>query len=293
MLFYTDFLFQTLKKGIDPLQSLENAQNNPYLFKRINNNYQVKEEIRNFYSLQSVFLRNFKNSQGKFLDKNDLKRLVSKPAMVQVYVGLILEKERKTLRKISFSKSDGTAKSALQMMQNEKIANKIDTFRIVFESIHKIRLKVEELRASKGPDKVTRSDILDFGGEFTTNSLKAIDALSSLFGGSSIITKTKEVISVSELTLQIVKNIDEKRLSLALINAMTLFRSIGVNPDSELFQVLQKYGPFIVNLAEAESEEAVKNALEAVALTPLLPKFRFTGSSKIWMGIKGSEYWIS
>ncbi len=258
-----DFARSVAQDGSNPLRYLSEIENNELLKDAEEIIRTSKEEayIFNSIRLSGVFIRAFAKESGNGIVTSS--KIFNDPQIARLFVGLVLEKERSTLKTIEFPRQGGAVsvielintklkegKEALELIKpiHNSILDIVAATSSVESAVKKgTKIPFSEVESTLGALEELANELKDFFPDYDENSVKNTWVLANDFA-------------------KLVKLIGEEKFGLALTHSVALMNTMGVDENSAFYKAYKKYGQFIVNVAEAESKEEMQAAIELAAM---------------------------
>ncbi|MFC1555664.1 hypothetical protein ACFL67_01130 [candidate division KSB1 bacterium] len=233
-------------------------------------NYTVLEEfdenVQSAFHLIAMISRNLRSGGGDkigWIKANDLARL-SDPVLLELFVGLVFEKERKICsKKIIFGKK--SIASFIKSVDNTA-AEIEESSKTILQYVYRLSENariIQSFIANYDPAKKPSID------EYYDYASTVVDILRDglkLKGFPGILKdeKYEHLLKISSNVLEISHNVAEKQYSMALVNSVKILNEMSL--DNKAANEIIFYGNFMAAFVKAESKEEMINVLETAAL---------------------------
>jgi hypothetical protein len=251
--------FERLKWGDHPVGVIDTLDTWEWVEK-------LDKKSRNYIKLLALLSRSLTNKESSgWITPGEFMTLLggkSADKLRQIYIGLIYLKEGKTMNSICFNTHTGESKCLADILASSE--KRIEEFNEWLYRLTQLGKRVEDtLRSLKGngPEYSytyyleTVYQIFDF----------LLDDTLARFVDPAAREKIHEYTTILKKVVNICKDINQKWYGLALTEVLGIV-DIILPAQSELREVIGKYGMFIVNVINSRSPEDTRNALDAAAL---------------------------
>jgi hypothetical protein len=236
--YLADFSVNKIPEG-QPLTTLVSAIDE-YAYKE-----KLDPKVFSYFSIAGILSSNLTNNIGN-LEPENINRLLFNRRRLTAFSGLLLEKEKKQLKKLSIG-----GQHAYNLLNSN------------IEVIEHSARTVRDLRIAYTLFDESEKDARDV----VRLSMKASPAIRNLLTQFDIMPPAdvaKVFLTVSH-AVNIYDLSVEQKYSLIITEALSLFNDLGLS-GTPFLSTFKKYGLFISNVAQAETAQEVKEALDIAAL---------------------------
>lgn len=206
----------------------------------------LNKDVYGYIQVAGIIASNLVNNIGE-VEPDEISKLFFNRKKLLAFAGLVVAKERNTLNTISIQNRNaydflnvGNTDVILRFIQS---VNQLRTAAAIFEKSEKTIGDIVQLSIKTSP---------------------AIKNLITHFGAVPESDLTKAFLTLSHI-INIYDFSSEQKYGLIITESLSLFADVGLS-GSSFYMAFKKYGLFISNVAQAETAQEVKEALDVAAL---------------------------
>lgn len=220
----------------------------------------------------SVLSRSLQLDEDKWIEKEDAKKIFENEEKFYLFMGLMLEKEKKSFNRIEDNLYTKMNTWAVSIAQNQsKIDNTKEQIKLLINNFSSIASLVTALSETIKKDKTegfnSIYEVVDKTISCTSNTWDLLRSWDIISTANDFKTKT---LPIARASANLVKSVYDKHYGLALSNSLFIWSKFDENNNeaSEFRKKLIEYGVFMYNVVNAENSEELANVLDAVILPP-------------------------
>ena len=250
---------------IDSLSIGSNAGN---IIAAVANDKQIaqfpKSNLANAVKLTNLFSESLRSTDTTkvWISKSDLGVLTKaeNKNILNLYLGLIYQNSK--IRQIGFTKSDGSF---------EEFANRLDSLVDNTGYLSNLINSAEELNAQVSEIKRKKREKIQFTPDdyfrYANSTISIIENFLHIrpVFGVAVPDEFKQYINVTRSSINLYYNIKGKEYISAVFNTVVILEK-ALGKDFKYKDQVLKYGSFMAAVAEADSSDEIKEAIEAIAL---------------------------
>jgi hypothetical protein len=263
LLTYGLYITKSLRRSVHPGIMIEEF---PIKAVAVNNTF---KDVNAVLQVAQVFSTSFKNTTSEkkyWVESEQLKQLVNDPVAFKIYLGLVYEKARN----ISFS--NGTSLQQIMKAQATNLAGFYSFVLSFFDRIEDVKEAVNDLADKSKADRTKEEYAHFFQATLSLLSgnevMRQFPAFPLSVGG-----RYASFVSLADNTAHLYLDINSKNYSAGVFRVVNIYDVLFqrdstsiTNTYASFRKQLIKYGTFLAMVAEANSSDEVKGAIEAVAL---------------------------
>lgn len=239
MHYVAQFIVNDIREGRSPSYIFRNIETYPFRDK-------LDKDVYGFIRIASMVASNLEDNLGE-LGSKGINDLLRNPRRFLAFSGLMIEKERVMLDSIKIQGTD-----AFTLLNN---LNK-DVISRFIRNVEELRFATEQFVES---DREF-ADIVKLASKTAPSLQRLLGDLHAVDPSklNAIFIKIANVINIYEYA-------HEQKYGLIITETLTLLINLGLE-ETSFFKTFKKYGLFISNVAQAETSQEVKEALDVAAL---------------------------
>jgi hypothetical protein len=238
--YLADFAVNEIPNGADALQLFANFRDYKYKEK-------VPQDLSAKLEVVSAFATNLTSNPVRPHSSADIRKVLNNLDQLLAFCGLTLEKERRSLEAARLSSSNA------YVWINSQTVSDVTT---VLKRLSNLKSKTERFANSdkQFDDYVTLISGVSPEVQDILDTLEVVDA-----------DKLKLIMGTVDHVVNIATYAEEQKYGLIITESLELFTHLKLEKTA-FYRNFSKYGLFISNVAQAQTSDQVKEALEIAAL---------------------------
>ncbi|AYB32606.1 hypothetical protein [Chryseolinea soli] len=245
-----DEITNKIPQAENPLSALAEIVSNPY-YDSIGN-----QSPQGYFKIVSTFANALRNTDGTFINSSDVSGFFKKfqdPLYAQAFWGLFLEKNHASLAASAVTSST----SAYDVLNNKTASDLLGLVKPFTDIVAAVK------EFNNNPEKKDIAALV----KRLRPSIATLSVQLKPFLDSATQAKIQTALGLGDHLVNIYLLAKEEKYGLVVVELLKTVEATGLktkNPN--LYDILNKYGTFIANVAQAKSGQDVKEALDIAAL---------------------------